>query len=113
MKFFNVGTLEILFLLLLAFILLGPKQAVKTAADFGRWIRKLKNSQIWQDFISTSREIKDLPQKIMDDTEIEKTIAELDHSIMDTEKQLKGISKEVQNDKKDIQSDQPKQNEKS
>ena len=69
MKILNVGALEILFIVLLALIILGPKNAVKALGDIGTWLRKLKDSQIWQDFLSTSREIQEIPKKMMDEAE--------------------------------------------
>lgn len=80
MKIFNVGVLEIFFILLLAMIVLGPKKAVETAGDVGRWIKKLMKSQFWKDLMMTSREIQDLPKKFMDEAEIQRTIEELDRT---------------------------------
>ena len=80
MKLFNVGALEFVFILLLAFIVLGPEKAIKAAGDVARWIRGLTQSQFWKDLLSTSREIQDIPKKLMEDAEIQNTIADLDRS---------------------------------
>jgi len=80
MKILNVGALEILFIVLLALIVLGPKNAVKALGDVGAWLRKMKDSQIWQDFLSTSREIQDIPKKMMDEAELQKTLDEINLS---------------------------------
>jgi Sec-independent protein translocase protein TatA len=83
MKFLNVGALEFVLILLLAFIVLGPKQAVKTAGDVGRWIKKLMSSQFWRDLVSTSQQIQELPRKMMDDAEIENTLRDLERTNTD------------------------------
>lgn len=80
MKLFNVGALEFVFILLLALIILGPRKAVETAGEVGRWVKELFSSQFWQDLMTTSKEIQDLPKKMMDEAEITKTIEELDRS---------------------------------
>ena len=80
MQLFNVGALELIFILLLAFIVLGPKKAVKTAGEVGQWIKKLISSQFWQDLMATSREIQDLPKKVMEEADIQKTMEDLDRS---------------------------------
>lgn len=80
MQLFNVGALELVFILLLAFIVLGPKKAVKAAGEVGQWIKKLISSQFWQDLMTTSKEIQDLPKKVMEEAEIQKTIEDLDRS---------------------------------
>lgn len=78
MKILNVGALEILFIILLALIVLGPKSTVKALSDLGTWLKKIKESQIWQDLLNTSREIQELPKKMMDETELKKTLAEIE-----------------------------------
>lgn len=80
MQFFNIGALELIFIFLLAFIVLGPNKALKAAGDVGRWVRNLMNSQFWKDIVSTSKEIQELPKKMMDDAEIQRTIEELERS---------------------------------
>ena len=80
MKLLNVGALEFVLILLLALIVLGPRKAVKTAGEVGRWIKNLFKSEFWQELQKTSREIQDLPKKMMDEAEIQKTIKELDRS---------------------------------
>ncbi len=80
MKFLNVGVLEFVFILLLAFIVLGPKQAVKTAGEIGHWVKKLVSSPFWRDLVSTSKQIQELPRKLMDDAEIQDTLQELERS---------------------------------
>ncbi len=80
MKLLNVGALEFLFILLLALIILGPRKAVKTAGEVGRWVKDLFQSDFWQELQRTTREIQDLPKKMMDEAEIQKTIEELDRS---------------------------------
>ena len=80
MQIFNVGVLELLFILIIAFIVLGPKRTITTARDVGNWVRNLARSPIWRDIVSTSSEIRDLPRKMMDDAELQKLITELDLS---------------------------------
>jgi Sec-independent protein translocase protein TatA len=80
MQIFNVGALELLFILILAFILLGPKRTITTARNIGAWIRNLVKSPFWRDIVRTSNEIRELPKKMMDDAELQKMIEELDLS---------------------------------
>jgi Sec-independent protein translocase protein TatA len=80
MKFLNVGALELLFILLLAFIVLGPEKAIKTAGDVARWLRDLTKSEFWRDLVATSREIQNLPKTLMEDSEIQRTYNDLDRT---------------------------------
>lgn len=88
MQLFNVGALELIFILLIAFIVLGPKKAVKTAADVGRWIRKLVSSDFWRELTTMSSEIQDLPKRMMDEAGIQKTIDEIERSTRDVNQTL-------------------------
>lgn len=92
MQIFNVGVLEILFILILAFIVLGPRRTIKTARDVGVWVRNLAKSPIWRDIVSASSEIRDLPKKLMDDAELQRMVEELDLSTQE----IKGIINEAQ-----------------
>ena len=80
MQIINVGALEVLFILILAFVVLGPKRTLESARDVGRWIRDVIKSPFWRDVVSTSNEIRNLPKKIMDDAELQKLVEELDLS---------------------------------
>lgn len=80
MKFLNVGALELLFILLLAFIVLGPEKAIKTAGDVARWIRDLTRSEFWQDLVETSKEIQNLPKALMEDDELQSTFDDINRS---------------------------------
>ncbi len=80
MEILNVGIWELFFIILLAFIILGPKKAVKAARDVGLWVRDLLKSPIWQEIMSTSNQIRDIPRKVMDDADIKKTIEDLERS---------------------------------
>jgi Sec-independent protein translocase protein TatA len=80
MEIFNVGALELLFILLLAFLILGPKKAVELAGEVGRWLKEFVQSPLWKEILRTSQDIKDVPKKIMDDAEIQKTIDEIERS---------------------------------
>jgi Sec-independent protein translocase protein TatA len=92
MQIFNVGVLEILFILILAFIVLGPRRTIKTARDVGVWVRNLAKSPIWRDIVSASSEIRDLPKKLMDDAELQRMVEELDLSTQE----IKAIISEAQ-----------------
>jgi len=93
MKIFNVGALELVFIFLLAFLVLGPKKAVATAGDVGRWIKKLVSSKFWSDLVSTSKQIQELPQKMMDDAEIQNTLKNLEHSAEEIKSSIKETGK--------------------
>jgi Sec-independent protein translocase protein TatA len=77
MKLFNIGIPEALLLVILIFIILGPGRIVSSARRLGTWFRTLSQSPLWQDIVSTSNEIKDLPQKLIKEAELEEELKSL------------------------------------
>lgn len=53
---------------------------MKVAGEVGVWIRKFLNSPIWKEIIKTSRDIRDIPRKITDDSEIQRTLEDIDYT---------------------------------
>jgi len=74
MEIFNIGPLELLFIIILAVIIFGPQDMVNYSRKAGRWLYKLSKSEFWQSVVGTSKEIKDFPRQIMKEAQIEDSI---------------------------------------
>jgi Sec-independent protein translocase protein TatA len=77
MNFLGVGPLELLFLAVIALLVLGPKGMADLGRKTGRLIRKVTRSPIWQDIMNTSRDLNDLPGKIMREADLENEFKEI------------------------------------
>ncbi len=77
MKIFNIGPLELILILVVMFILLGPTGMQNTARQIGKWIRQVIRSPMWGEIMGYSRELRDLPTKIVRDTGLEEDMAEI------------------------------------
>ncbi len=71
MDFLGVGPLEIIFILIIALIVLGPKDMVKAGRTIGRLLRNLVTSPNWRAIQQTSREIRTLPNRLIREAGIE------------------------------------------
>jgi len=71
MDIFGIGPTELVFIILIALILLGPKEMEKTGRTIGRFLRDMTQSEGWQAFRDTSREIRNLPNRLMREANIE------------------------------------------
>jgi sec-independent protein translocase protein TatB len=80
MQFLGIGPLEFLLILVIAVIVLGPQGMVKAAREAGKLIRKIVRSPIWHEVMDTSREIRDIPRKIVREAGIEEDLEELRRS---------------------------------
>jgi sec-independent protein translocase protein TatB len=65
MEFLGIGPSELLFIIIIALIVLGPKDMQKTGRTIGKWMRKIITSDGWKFFQQTSREIQTLPNRLM------------------------------------------------
>jgi len=86
MDIFGIGPTELLFIILIALILLGPKEMQKTGRTIGRFLRNLTTSDGWRAFRDTSRELRNLPNRLMREANIEdleKDIGKIGNEIKD------------------------------
>ncbi len=74
MEFLNIGGLELVAILAIAFIVLGPDRITKFGKDFGVWVRKLNKNETFRDVVQTTDEIRNYPRKILQDAILEDPI---------------------------------------
>jgi len=65
LEIFNVGIPELLLILTLMLILLGPEGMVSSARSVAKTIRKFLHSPLWADMMKTQREIRDIPTRLV------------------------------------------------
>ena len=71
MEIFGIGPLEILFILLIALIILGPGDMVKAGLTLGRFLRKIITSPEWHTIQRASHELRYLPNRLMREASLE------------------------------------------
>ncbi|NJD58492.1 MAG: hypothetical protein C3F13_10345 [Anaerolineales bacterium] len=71
MELFGIGPLELFFILVIALIVLGPKDMAKAGRTLGRFMRKIVTSQEWRTVQKASREFKNLPNRLMREASLE------------------------------------------
>ena len=85
MDILGIGPTELVFIILIALILLGPKDMEKTGRTIGRFLRNMTQSEGWRAFQDTSREIRNLPNRLIREANIE-----------DIQKNVSKIGKDVE-----------------
>ena len=65
MNILGIGPLEIVLVLILILVIFGPKDLEKAGKAIGQALNKLIHSDAWRNFQQTSREIKNLPNRLM------------------------------------------------
>jgi Sec-independent protein translocase protein TatA len=71
MEFLGIGPLELFFIILIALIVLGPKDMVKAGRTIGRFLRTLVTSPTWKTIQQTSRDLRYLPNRLMREAGLE------------------------------------------
>jgi sec-independent protein translocase protein TatB len=61
----GIGPSELVFIVIIAIIVLGPRDMQKAGRTIGKWLRRVVTSDGWKLFQQTSREIQTLPNRLM------------------------------------------------
>jgi Sec-independent protein translocase protein TatA len=77
MDFLGIGIPEVILILVIMLVVLGPKDMVKTGRQVGRLIRKVITSPAWTSMMTASREIREFPTRLVRDAGIEEDIEEI------------------------------------
>src|SRR5512135_1096767 len=99
---FGIGIPEILIVVVLALIIMGPQDMVKTARKLGRWVYRVYHSPTWRMIMSTSQELRELPTKFVREAGLEDTIDEIKNTTADVRAQLKEATSDVSDGLKDV-----------
>ena len=83
MEILGVGPSELLFIILIALIVLGPKEMQKTGRTVGRWLNQLMRSDGWKAVQQTTRELRNMPTQWMREANME---------MAETERELRKVT---------------------
>ncbi len=82
MEILGIGVPELAFIVLIALILLGPKDMIAAGRTFGKTLRKVITSPTWKAVRTTGQELQQLPTRLMRE-------AGLDEELKDIEKEVR------------------------
>lgn len=82
MEILGIGPQELILILIVALIVLGPKDMQKAGKTLGKWMNDLVHSDGWKLFQTTSHEIRNLPTKLMREANLEE-FKEVDRAVRD------------------------------
>ena len=71
MDILGIGIPELFFVILIAIIVLGPKDMQKAGKTIGKWMRKVVMSPEWREIKNASNRIKTLPNQLMREASLE------------------------------------------
>jgi len=94
MDIFGIGPLELFFILLIAMIVVGPRNLGKTGKTVGSFLNRLYRSESWKLFNEASKNLRNLPNRLareaaLDELDaVRKDIEETSKTITDAGREL-------------------------
>jgi len=97
MEFLGVGPLEFFFILLIALIIIGPRDMAKTARTLGRSLNRLYKSESWRMILQASRNLRTLPNRLAREAELSE--------LREAREALKEAGQEISRDTRSLKDD--------
>jgi Sec-independent protein translocase protein TatA len=91
MNIFGIGPLEIIFVLIIGILVLGPEGMIEAGRKLGKFLRSIITSSWWQNIRKGITEIQYLPQRLMREAELD----ELNELRKMTEKDFPKIGSDI------------------
>lgn len=77
MNFLGIGPVELVIIIVIALIVLGPKGMTDLGRKAGRTVRKITRSPLWKEMMDTSRDINELPRKILREVDLDQEFPDI------------------------------------
>jgi Sec-independent protein translocase protein TatA len=77
MELLGIGPLELLFVVIIALLLFGPKDMIKAGRTIGGFLRKIVTSEGWKDLSKSLRDLRNLPYSMMREAGMEDVVKDL------------------------------------
>ena len=71
MNIFGIGPLEIIFVLIIGILVLGPEGMIEAGRKLGKFMRSIIHSPWWKNIRQGVTEIQHLPQRLIREAELE------------------------------------------
>ena len=97
MDFLGVGPLELLFIIVIALVVIGPRDIGNVARSAGRFLNKLYRSDAWQMLSETSRNLRNLPSQLAREAALEE--------LRDVKRTVEEVGQDLNKDVKSIKDD--------
>jgi sec-independent protein translocase protein TatB len=100
MEFLGIGPLELMLVIILALVLVGPRDLAKFGREAGRFINRLYRSQTWRTMNEASREIRNLPTRLAREAELDTVKRDLEQAGKGLQDSVKAAAEGLEKDMK-------------
>lgn len=98
MEFLGISPIELVAILVILFLVMGPQDLVKIGSTLGRALRSLRTSDTWRVVQDAARQLRDLPDSLAKEAgleEIEKLQQDLKSDLKEQKKALEDIDRQI------------------
>ncbi len=98
MEFLGISPVELLVIIVILFLVLGPQDLVKLGGTLGRALRSLRESGTWRNIQSARRQLRDLPDQLAKEAgyeDVKKLGGELRNEIKETRAALDDLDHQI------------------
>jgi sec-independent protein translocase protein TatB len=111
MDILGIGPAELILILLVIILVIGPKDIGKTARSIGRFLNRLYKSDEWRTVTEASRTIRTLPNRLAREAELEElkeikdTFDDAKKDLVEAKDDLEESTKEIKETQKELKQD--------
>ena len=87
MDILGIGLPELALILLIALLVIGPKDMQKAARTFGRWLRKARTSEVWRSVVQVRDETRWYLHRLEREIELEEVKKEIERQLLPSSEQ--------------------------
>ena len=96
MEFLGIGPLELVLIVILALVFVGPRDLAKVGRDAGRFLNRMYRSPTWRTMNDASRELRNLPNRLAREAELDTLQRDLDQVSRGVQDDLKAAGEGMQ-----------------
>ncbi len=97
LNFLGIGPLELILVFVLLLLLFGPRDLAQKARDLGRWINRVRRSENFQVIQQASQEIRKIPERIVQEAELDEVQKDLQAIRDETARDVSQIKQDARN----------------
>lgn len=97
MDLLGIGASELLLILLIVILVIGPRDIGKTARSIGRFLNRLYKSEEWRTLLEASRTLRTLPNRLAREAQLEE-LKEIEESLKEAKNEIEKAQKDLQED---------------
>lgn len=95
MDIFGIGPLELVLIMIVALIVMGPNDMAKAGRTVGRTLRMIVTSQTWQVIRLFMKEMRGMPNRLMRESQFDEVVKEVSQEIKQPIAEIKATAKET------------------